>query len=177
MSTIDNLGFHNYQRFASDQADYEVFKKELHLDGPQLIESNFISSQVEIVRQKPSIPELVNLMGVDQKRTWAHFEAPDGFFNQRTNSKYVVSTLGPPSYQEVDIQKLENYMHDISNEMRSLLLNRSKLSPIEYEKQFVELKNIKKEGLKLLRTIHKGILAANEMVDFVQGRMMQYLQG
>ncbi len=177
MSTIDNLDFNNYKRFATDQEDYEVFKKDLRVNSPHLIESNYISKQVEIGSQKPSIPQLISLFGSDQKKTWANFEAPKGFFEQRSINQYVVSSLGPPSYQELDINKLEGYLHRISEKIRNLHKEKKKLAPEVYAKKLENLKTTKQEGLKLLRTIYKGILASNEMIDFVQGRMMQYLQG
>lgn len=177
MTTIDNLDFVNYKRFATDQEDYEVFKKDLRVDSPQLIESNYISKQVEVIGQKPAVPELIGLFGADIKRTWANFEPPEGFFEQRSLNQYIVSSLGPPSYQERDIVKLEGFLHDISKQMRELVAQKKKLPAQEFREAFEELKQTKQEGLKLLRTIYKGILATNQMVDFVQGRMMQYLQG
>jgi hypothetical protein len=173
MHTIDNLDFVNHERFASDTKDYELFKADLRVDNPAIIETNYISKQVEVNSLQPTVPSLISLFEADQKSTWAHFEAPANFFTTRSINGYVVSKLGSPSAQEADIEKLEKKLHAISNKLREAYQNPATFS----DQEIAELKNLKKQGLRLLRTLYKGILDTHQMVDFVHGRMLQYLQG
>ncbi len=177
MSTIDNLDFTNYQRFATDTESYEDFRASLNIDSAGLVETNYISKQVEVIGQKPVVPSLTQLFETDHKKTWALFELPPSFHQQRAVNGYTVSKLGPPAAQESDIRKVESQLHEISELIRTLKLKKKKGSSPEVEKEIAYLLRLKKQGLRLLRTLYKGILNSHEMVDFVQGRVLQYLQG
>lgn len=140
-----------HERYARDQNEIEAFRKQYHLPPSG---ARQIALQTKVLDFIPKHSAIGLLMQTYQGKTWARFEVPKNYHNQRFLTSKIAPSLGSPEKQEADIQKLESFVES--------------RAPVE------KLTQAEVDALKDL--LQKGVMETNEMVDFVFSRMHQFIQ-
>lgn len=112
-------------------------------------DTNFMSGQTKVLDLVPKHPAVSLLMQTYRKKTWARFRVPHDFHSQRFASRYIAPSLGPPEKQDADIRRINAAIKDNPDDTSGEILN-GMLSQVK---------------------------ETNEMIDYVQSRMKQFIQG
>jgi len=149
MPTIDQLDLSVYNMYAVRTRMFEQFNKQIHLE-----EAATIPPQIKMVDIYPKLTEMDLLLGVVPVVTpWAYFLPPKRFRRQRRSSfafSRIAPTLGTFEEQEEEEQKLA--------------LVQCRTQKEKEEKEILE---------RCLAQVGK----VNEWLNFIIGRIGQFLQG
>jgi len=144
-----------HERFARDQQEIAAFRMQYHVPPGG---ARFIANQAQVLDFIPKYPAVSLLFQTHQRKTWARFAIPQNFHKQRFWSSFVAPSLGNIQKQTADMQRLEAFLHKKEREDKG------------------EDGEMKEEGELLVHFLKTGVIETNEMIEYIIGRMHQFIQ-
>ncbi|NGX60648.1 MAG: hypothetical protein K940chlam9_00114 [Chlamydiae bacterium] len=149
MVEIYSYDITTHERYAHDQKEIESFRKQYHIPPSG---EGVIADKARVLDFVPKHPAIVLLMQTHQRKMWARFSIPDHFYEQRFSSSYIAPSIGPTEKQGADMDRID-----------ALLRTRQGAGASQ-------------EGKALKDLLGKGVKETNEMVAYVKGRILQFVQ-
>ncbi|MFZ0565631.1 MAG: DUF5399 family protein [Chlamydiales bacterium] len=158
MVEIYSYDIATHEQFARAQQEIEAFRRQYHI-APS--EAKGVAVQTKVLDFVPKHGAVVLLMQSYQRKLWARFMLPPGYYTQRATSPYIAPSLGSREKQDADIKRLQLYVR------------KRAAKPFGREE---EEQGETDEAAILVELLEKGVKETNEMIDFVISRMHQFIQ-
>lgn len=160
-----------HEQFARAQEAIEAFRKQYHIPPGG---AKVIASQTRVLDFVPKHPAIVLLMQTYQKKLRSLFTIPPNYYTQRFTTSYLAPSLGPEK-QEADIHKIEAF---VKSRTKGRKVRKKEERDVEGQKEGKRNQDeeLTDEGDTIINMMEKGVKETNEMIDFVIGRMHQFIQ-
>ncbi|MCP5469498.1 MAG: DUF5399 family protein [Chlamydiales bacterium] len=163
--------------YAHRQASFEKYTTDYNLTPEK---SGVVAAHTSIQKLRPDIPQLIRLMRLDRRKTWADFGIPKDYYYQRSASAYIAASLGNQEKIAADMQRLAAMIEqqggfvDAAEDER--LWEKEGEKDQQQKQEQSEEGSVEDEGQTIIQFLHL-IKVTNEMIDEVYARMKQFLQG
>ena len=142
-----NIGIQAHDSYAKRVEGLREFEQSLRL-APS--ESGRIATHTTILKLRPEIPQIILLMRLDKRKTWAGFSFPEAYYLWRRRRSYF---LAPNEKLFADRDRIASYLEQHGG----------------YDED-------EQEG-KSLMEFFEEVAAYNDLVSEVEARTKQFLQG